>query len=181
MARFDPFTTAASLVDCICAALKSDLRDKEDRWNGECCIFPGGNPPASLQCCEGGGVLSVNIQSGAPTTRFPAPDGTADGCGQAIKGMATNYVIKSTRCVGLPSIECGCDCREKNAYRLLGDLDAMLSGIACCFKPSDNEYDCTAYVLNSWSLLPASGGCSGVLINITVESDGVCCPEEGGD
>jgi hypothetical protein len=178
MAKFDPFLTAAKIVDCVCAALKSDDRDLEERWQGDCCVFPGGGTPASVQCCEGRGLLSVNVQSGYPTTRFPQQDpGGIGGCDSpALKNMATLYTVKATRCVGLPSIECGCDCREKNAAYLLGDLKAILAGISCCFDPNDNEHDCAQYVLGTWSLLPPLGGCSGVVVPITVESDGACCP-----
>jgi hypothetical protein len=177
MATFDPFLTAAKISDCVCDALKSVDRDPEERWQGDCCVFPGGGTPASLQCCDGKGLLSVNVQSGYPTTRFPQQDPGGIGCDSLVmKNMATVYTLKATRCVGLPSLECGCECREKNASYLINDLKAILTGISCCFDPNDSDHDCAQYVLNSWTLLPPLGGCSGVVVQITVESDGVCCP-----
>lgn len=177
MGRFDPFGQAANLVDCVCAALKSPDRPEDDRWAGDCCIYPGGGRPPSIQCCEGNGLLSVNVQNGYPTSNFPTQTTTAPECGAGLLSMATVYEIKATRCVGLPSLECGCDCRELNASRLINDLQAILQGINCCFEPSGAD-DCARYVINSWQLLEPSGGCSGVVVSITAESDGICCPPE---
>lgn len=176
MALFNPFGVAANLVDCLCAALKSEDRDEEDRWDGSCCIWPGGGRVPSVECCEGRGQLSVRVQNGYPTTNFPTQSSTAPECGASLLSMATVYEVKATRCVGL-STGCDCDCLELNAARLLGDLQAMLQGVACCFEPSGSD-DCTRYVLNSWQLLEPTGGCSGVVMSITVESDGICCPPE---
>lgn len=179
MARFDPFSVAANLVDCVCAYLKSEDRDEEDRWDGDCCVYPGGSTAPSLptNCCEGKFLLTVAVTNGFPTESFPTQSSRAPECGHSLLSMATVYEIKATRCVGIPGLECGCDCREKNANRLLGDLQAMLQGIACCFEPSGSD-DCARYVLNSWRLLENNGGCSGVTATITAESDAICCPPD---
>lgn len=177
MARFDPFKTAADLVDCVCAVLKSPDRPEADRWAGDCCVWPGGGRVPSQQCCDGKGQLSVRVQNGYPTNSFPAQTVSAPECGSGTLSMATVYELKSTRCVGADPMDCDCTCKETNAARLLGDLQAILQGINCCFEPSDAD-DCTRYVLNSWQLLEPSGGCSGVVVSVTVESDGLCCPPE---
>lgn len=175
MSRFDPFLTAARLVDCVCPRLKDPARG-EDAWVGECCVWPGSH--ASLvDCCDDGGQLSVVAINGFPTTSFPSPATVVQSCGPVTNTWATVYELKVTRCVPT-GLDCDCDCKEAAAARIMGDLKAVLEGVACCFV-EDPDDDCAQFTINGWRLLAPEGGCSGVAVTITVESDAICCPQGG--
>lgn len=170
MGLFDPFTTAANLADCICPVLKSEDRG-EDAWSGSCCVWPGSSVP-SINCCENGGQLSVVVLNGFPTESFPIPLSIPKNCGTM--NWATVYEVKVTRCVPV-KLDCDCECKEQAAARILGDLQAVLQGIVCCFTQPDDD-DCAQFVINGYRILPALGGCSGVVATVTAETDSICCP-----
>lgn len=172
MGLLDPFTTATKLTDCICPVLKSEDRE-EDAWTGHCCVWPG-NSSSLASCCESGGSLSVNVVNGWPTTTFPNQEARPWKCNML--SWATVYEIKVNRCVGFTTDDCDCECKERGAYRVLGDLRAVLQGIVCCFSADDDIDTCAQYVINGWQILPAEGGCSGVQVTVTVETDPICCP-----
>lgn len=170
MGILDPFTTAANLSDCICAVLKSEDRG-EDSWVGDCCVWPGASVP-NLKCCDDGGQLSVVVLNGYPTESFPSQMTRPSNCG--MHSWATIYEVKVTRCVPT-KLNCDCNCKERAAARILGDLRAVLQGIECCFK-ADGEDDCAQHIVTSWRLLNNSGGCGGLVATVTAETDSICCP-----
>lgn len=174
MALFAPFDTAARLVDCVCAVLSSEDRPESERWAGTCGVWPG-NRAAVVDCCENGGQLTVNVVNGYPTTSFPSPS-TAPVSNVQPVSWATVYEIKATRCIPT-DVKTPTEDYEAAAAAILNDLHAILQGIVCCFVESDDD-DCAQYVINTWSILPPQGGCSGVVASVTVESDAICCPRE---
>lgn len=177
---FDPFVTASAIADCVCANLKDPARGA-DVWSGDCCIIPGASASWD-KCCENAGTMWVSMLSGHPTQSFPTPAGfPLSTCGSSGANQAVEFEVGVVRCVCAmleDGSECGCDQREVDAARVMGDLQAVLSGLSCCFADSAQNSVCgRTWQLNSWRSIGRLGGCAGIVVNILVEVDGVCCPE----
>lgn len=172
---FDPFTIAADLADCVCAALK-DVARGEEIWAGECCVRPG-TEVAWDSCCEGGGQAWVVLKTGFPTTVFPIPDSTTSetSCARGTISLALNFEIGVLRCVCVDG--CNCDAMEADAAALFGDLQAVLRGINCCFAAATDDCD-SGWRMNGFEMLGPQGGCGGSKVNIVVNTSYPCCPVE---
>lgn len=173
--KFDPFALASALTACICPLLKSEDRPEAQRWDGDCCIYPGPGPAAWDNCCETNGQLTITVLPGFPSSTFPNQDQTPrNGCGAL--AQAVGFEITVLRCVcamqenGEP---CTCEQREQDAANILGDLTAVLTGINCCFA---DQYEDEEWFLNGWRLVGPEGGCGGAVVTVTVEMDNPCCP-----
>lgn len=155
------FERAMSLAECICAALTDEARG-EDVWAGDCCVWPGGNVPWD-NCCEGRGQAWVSILTGAPKAG-PATPNCITGSQDVI------YEIGAIRCVGL-GLNCDCDCMEIGARRVMGDLEAIIKAVACCFDPDV----CDMPNILSWETV-RQAGCAGVKVRVSIGNDfSVCC------
>lgn len=170
---FDPFAIAADLAQCICKALKDEARG-EDVWAGDCCVRPGSQVAWDV-CEQGGGQAWVVLLNGFPTTNFPIQDPTTSTtiCTDGVVSLALNFEVGVIRGVCLDN--CDCDTAEANAAKIFGDLKAMLNGVNCCFGAADDDCD-KGWRLNFFEMLGPQGGCSGVKINIAVNTDYPCCP-----
>lgn len=162
MVTWDPFATAARILDCVCSALKSS------GWKGNCCVWPGAQV-ALDECCKDGGQLSIVLVNGYPSSRFPAQDATPTTCNG--KTLATVFQLQVTRCVS-DSVN-DCDGKERDAALIMSDLVAMIKGINCCFRDEDT---CGEWVLNSFKTFGPEGGCGGSIVDITVQEAYPCCP-----
>lgn len=169
---FDPFSIAADLADCVCAALKDTARE-ETAWAGDCCVHPG-SQVAWDSCCEGGGQAWVALQSGFPTTTFPILDTATSEttCTTGIVSLGLVFEIGVLRCV---NSEVNCDQFEADAAAILDDLKAVLNGLNCCFTAATDDCD-RGWRLNSFEMVGPEGGCAGVKISITVNTSYPCCP-----
>lgn len=170
---FDPFAIAADIAQCICAALKDEERG-DDVWAGECCVRAGSEVPWD-NCDENGGQAWVVLKSGFPTTTFPIIDATTSEttCSSGIVSLGLNFEIGVLRCVATGL--CDCDSAEADAAKIFGDLKAVLNALNCCFTASDDDCD-RGWRLNGFETLGPMGGCSGVKLNIVVNTNYPCCP-----
>lgn len=171
---FDPFTIAADLAQCVCAALKDEARG-EDVWAGECCVRPGSQVSWDT-CCEDGGQAWVTLLSGYPTTSFPTIDTSTSetSCSNGLITLGLVFEVGILRCVCANAV-CDCDTMEDNASKIFGDLQAALRGINCCFSAPDDGCD-RGWRMNNFELIGPEGGCAGVKINLTVNTRYPCCP-----
>lgn len=169
MGTWDPFATAARILDCVCSTLKDSDRGTQV-WKGSCCVWPGAQV-ALDECCKDGGQLSIVLVNGYPSKRFPAQDATPTTCPGT---LAAVYQLQVTRCVA-DAVQ-DCDQKEKDASLIMADLVAMIRGINCCFRDEDT---CGEFVLNSFKTFGPEGGCSGSIVDITVQESYPCCPGGG--
>lgn len=170
---FDPMVIAADLADCICAALKDPARG-DNVWEGDCCVRPGAEV-AWDSCCDGGGQAWVVLKGGYPTTSFPSQDvsATETSCTTGLISLALRFEIGVLRCVCFDL--CDCDTAEDNANKLFGDLQALLTGLNCCFTASRDDCD-LGWRMADFEMLGPDGGCGGSKINIIVHTNYPCCP-----
>lgn len=177
---FDPFAIAMQISDCVCVALKDPARGAEV-WSGDCCIIAGGSGSWD-NCCESAGTMWVAMVGGYPTNAFPAQARTPlTNCIGTATSQAVDFEIGVVRCVCTmqeDGSDCGCEQRERDAHAVMGDLSAVLSALACCFDDSvsSNSVCDSPWILNSWRSLGRMGGCAGIAVSITLETDSICCP-----
>lgn len=174
------FDVAAELATCVCEALKRGAdgtpgeRANGTRWDGDCCVVPGNNV-AWDSCCEKGGQAWVLIPDGFPTTSFPAadPTGLRLTC-NGIQTFAVNIEVGVLRCVCFDM--CNCEKKEQNALAVFSDLEAVLTGIMCCFN-ADSD-DCKLdWRIQSFRTLGPEGGCAGSAVTLVVDAGRPCCPD----
>lgn len=176
---FNPFDVAGQIADCICAQLTDPARG-EDVWAGDCCVVAGAGA-AWDNCCEGLGTAYIALLSGYPTNSFPASLGMPSPCtGLGGPNQAATFEIGVMRCVctmledGSP---CLCETKERDAARVMGDLNAVLVGLNCCFADAlEGRDECSRWMLNSWRSVGPMGGCAGIIVSVTIELDSPCCP-----
>lgn len=167
------FKIAYDLADCICEALKAPRADGVT-WEGECCVVPGNNV-AWDSCCEGGGQAWVMIPDGYPSTSFPTndPTGLALTC-NGVQTFAVNVEVGVLRCVC--NDFCDCEQEEANALAVFSDLEALLTGVMCCFSA---DGDCGLdWRVQSFALVGPQGGCAGSTVSLVVDAGRPCCPGE---
>lgn len=135
-------------------------------------LTPDGSParayisyglPAWDECCEGGGQLVVAFSPPVfPTATFPALDTRTQDCGTT---YVLPLVVELLRCAPTldddgepPSTED----LQNAAVALTGDAWALLRAVQCALG--------TAYdgLITSLTPLPASGGCAGVALGLSL-------------
>lgn len=161
MSGLDLMATASRLRDCVCPVLEAQ------GWTGTCCVWPGADA-AWDSCCENGGQFWVTVKSGYATSIFPAQDQLPSQCGR--DQLAVFYELGVLRCVA--GAEADCDRKEDDAARVMGDFQALLEGVTCCFD--DDHAD---WVLAGFTFLGPSGGCAGSTLSIIVNEHYPCCEE----
>jgi hypothetical protein len=168
----DLITIASNLSECVCAALKAaehpaDVNGVENTWDGDCCIWPGGQV-AYDTCCDfdtgKGGQAWVVLQGGSIA-------GKTSPC--RLGSLLQTIEVGVLRCVG--TTECGCDCKEQSALDVMIDFQAMLQAVLCCFYDAEEE---TCDIIDNirWRFIGPEGGCAGSAITFTVQTDTPCCP-----
>lgn len=161
----DLYQIANNLLQCACIA----LGQQDPPWEGECCVQPG---IVSLDsCCETGGQAWARILRTYPTTTFPRPDETVDPALCHSVSWATQIEIGVSRCVCFDM--CDCEVKSENAQKVIGDAQALLRGVLCCFSEgacSDMEYR-----ILSQEMFGPQGTCAGSRLTVAV-LDYICCP-----
>lgn len=184
------FDIAASIADCVCTELKRPRPDAEDPeapgWAGDCVVHPGA-VVAFERCCDKGGSQSwVTALDGQPTVSFPIPDpiGLSSSCNDG-HTYIQRYEVGALRCVcwgdddGKP---CSSDVKEQDAFKVIGDLTAILTALECCFNDDNiasNPCHDRQWRLQEYHLVGPEGVCAGAVATIAVEVSAPCCPEEG--
>lgn len=164
----DFISSITPVLDCMCTALA------EQGWEGQCCINPG--MPAFDSCCESeGGTAWARLVRAYPSTNFPQEDfAIANSSCNGSESWAAVVEYGAVRCVCLDM--CDCAVKTDNATKVLGDAQAALKGINCCFTSGsclNNEYK-----IGSLNILGPQGGCGGFKIEITQQVYLNCCPVE---
>lgn len=171
MAVLDLFSLAGQVSDCVCAALRAERADGIS-WEGTCCVWPGA-AVAFESCCEDGGQAWVVVQSADPTTTFPQADPTGlSGC-RSMHTLAVKMEVGVLRCVCAD--DCDCDAKEESAAAVLSDLQAVLTGLQCCFGDGNGPCSGSDWRLLNFSLIGPDGGCAGSRFAIVVEAPMPCC------
>lgn len=167
-------TLATLLVDlknCVCASLVGPDPDNP-RWVGQCCIRPS-SQVAWDNCCDSGGQAWVAIQSGVPTTRFPAADTSPIIC--STRRLAFTVEVGIIRCVNAEPDQ-GCDTYEDDAANIIADFEAVLAGIVCCLGDDTDECPFN-WTISNIAFVGPNGGCAGSTISLIVEQEFPCCEE----
>lgn len=172
MAGLDLATLLVSLKNCVCSSLVGP--DPETpRWTGDCCIWPS-SQVAWDNCCEGGGQAWVALQSGVPTSRFPAADTTPIICSN--RRLAFTIEVGVIRCVNAEP-DTDCSVKEADVADIIADFQAVLAGIVCCL--GDDSGDCPFdWTVANIAFRGPEGGCAGSTISIIVSQPFPCCPTE---
>lgn len=157
------------LLDCMCTALA------EQGWEGQCCINPG--IPAFDMCCETeyGGQAWARLVNAYPSSTFPQEDFAA-APGTCFGGQLWALVVDlgAVRCVCMDM--CDCTVKAMNAALVLGDAEAALKGVNCCFVsgPCAN----IEYKINALTIVGPDGGCGGFRLEVVMQYSLNCCPDE---
>jgi hypothetical protein len=163
-------TAITPLLDCMCTALA------QQGWEGQCCINPG--QPVFDSCCPdtgGGGTAWARLVNAYPSNAFPRRDveNAVTDCGGA-QQWALVVDLGAVRCV----CEDLCDCSIKaaNAALVLGDAEAAIQGVNCCF--SQGRCGTGEYRINQLTIVGPDGGCGGFRLEVVVAYLLACCPQE---
>lgn len=154
------------LLDCFCTALA------EQGWEGVCCIHPG--VPQLEMCCENGGQAWARLVRAYPSANFPSenPTNMVDNCVGA-QQWALVVDVGAVRCV----CDDLCDCAKKaeNASNVLGDAEAGIKGLNCCFA-DDGACADVEYRLRALTIIGPDGGCGGFRVELLMAHTMNCCP-----
>jgi hypothetical protein len=163
-----------TVLDCMCTALAEQQVEEEHAWQGECCLDLAA--PSFSSCCEDGGHAWVKLLRMFPSSQFPRDDVQQlnVGCAGA-QQWALVVELGATRCAC--AAECGCDETELDAHLILGDMEAALKGVNCCFGDVDSCLT-SEYRVNSATPAPPRNGCGGFRIQLTMAHMMNCCPDE---
>lgn len=172
MVSLDLAALVVRLKTCVCAALVGPDEDNP-LWTGQCCIWPS-SQVAWDNCCESGGQAWVALQSGVPTSRFPAADTSPIICSS--RNLAFTIEVGVIRCVNAEP-DTDCDVKEDDVANVIADFQAILSGVVCCL--GDDADECAYnWTISNIAFRGPDGGCAGSTITLIVEQPFPCCPIE---
>lgn len=163
------YQLADAMLGCVCTSLGA----QEPPWEGECCVVPG---KVTLdKCTEKGGQAWARFVEVYPTASFPRRDDTIDPSECPTVRWAAVFEVGVSR--GVCYDACNCDMKQLNATRVMGDAEALLKGILCCFAFSGPCVNYEFRILRTEPYGPEVSGCAGTKITVAIEYR-VCCDAE---